>query len=77
MSEVDILELPFSIKVKRCKVAFSYTDYEKSSEGVQRLLWRTKDARKKTFDPDRLKKIEADIKKLKLIMEDLQKALES
>lgn len=76
MSEVEILSEPLAAKVQLRMVPINYLDYEQSQRGALREMWRLQRKLKRTVAKINRVEIQAKIKKLKCITNDLQKAME-
>jgi hypothetical protein len=72
----SIAQEPFITKVKHDPVKVIERDYEKSEQGIGRLIWRYRTKLKKTYDPIEIVKLESNIKRLRLIVKDIQDAIE-
>jgi hypothetical protein len=76
MSEVEILPEALAVKVQLRMVPINYLDYEQSQSGVLREIRRLNTKLKKTEARINRVEIQAKIKKLRCIDNDLQKAME-
>jgi hypothetical protein len=71
-----ITQEPFISKVKNEPVKINQRDYEKSEQGIGLLIWRYRTKLKKTYDPIEIVKLESNIKRLRIIVKDIQDAIE-
>lgn len=76
MSEVEILPEGLAVKVQLRMVPINYLDYEQSQSGVLREIWRLQRKLKRTEARINQIEVQAKIKKLRCIGNDLQKAME-